>query len=78
MKTKFLFASLLMLVSLGLTAQDKEAVKKYGFKSAIVKISTDMMGQKVESTLWCQGVPEDEAGYPRHGKYGDRNHLQGW
>ena len=29
MKTKFLFASLLMLVSLGLTAQDKEAVKKY-------------------------------------------------
>ena len=27
MKTKFLFASLLILVSLGLTAQDKEAVK---------------------------------------------------
>ena len=52
MKTKFLFASLLILVSLGLTAQDKEAVKKYGFKSAIVKISTDMMGQKVESTAY--------------------------
>ena len=52
MKTKFLFASLLMLVSLGLTAQNKEAVKKYGFKSAIVKISTDMMGQKVESTAY--------------------------
>ncbi|MBO5634260.1 MAG: hypothetical protein J5907_02435 [Bacteroidales bacterium] len=52
MKTKFLLASLLMLVSLGLTAQENAPVKKYGFKSAIAKISTDMMGQKVESTAY--------------------------
>lgn len=70
MRTKFLFASLLMLVSLGLTAQNKEAVNKYGFKSAIVKISTDMMGQKVESTAYideygakeCQKMKLDLAG----------------
>lgn len=52
MKTKFLFASLLMLVSLGLFAQENAPVKKYGFKSAIVKISTDMMGQTVQSTAY--------------------------
>ena len=47
-----MLASLLMLVSLGLTAQENAPVKKYGFKSAIAKISTDMMGQKVESTAY--------------------------
>jgi hypothetical protein len=52
MRTKVLLASLLMLVSLGLTAQENAPVKKYGFKSAIAKISTDMMGQKVESTAY--------------------------
>jgi len=52
MRTKILLASLLMLVSLGLTAQENAPVKKYGFKSAIAKISTDMMGQKVESTAY--------------------------
>ncbi|MBR5176248.1 MAG: hypothetical protein IKW89_10025 [Bacteroidales bacterium] len=52
MKTKFLFASLLMLVSLGLFAQENAPVKKYGFKSAIVKVSTDMMGQTVQSTAY--------------------------
>ena len=53
MKTKFLFASLLMLVSLGLFAQEENApVKKYGFKSAVVKLATDVMGQKVESTAY--------------------------
>jgi len=52
MKIKFLLASLLMLASLGLYAQENQPVKKYGFKSAIVKISTDMMGQTVESTAY--------------------------
>lgn len=52
MKTRFILASLLLLVTASLSAQDNEPVKKYGFKSAIVKISTDMMGQKIESTAY--------------------------
>lgn len=52
MKTKALLAGLLMMVTFSMAAQDNEPVKKYGFKSAIVKISTDMMGQKVESTAY--------------------------
>ena len=71
MKTKFLLASLLMLASAGLYAQDgNEPVKKYGFKSAIVKYTTDIMGQKVESTTYiedfgakeCQKVKMDVPG----------------
>ena len=59
-----------MLATVSMTAQDNEPVKKYGFKSAIVKISTDMMGQKVESTAYideygakeCQKMKLDLAG----------------
>lgn len=50
MKTKSLLFSLLMLVSFSAFAQEPaQNVKKYGFKSAIVKTVTDMMGQKIES-----------------------------
>lgn len=52
MKAKAILASLLMLVSLGLTAQEKAPVKKYGFKSAIAKFATEVMGQAVESTIY--------------------------
>lgn len=54
MKTRLILASLLTLVSFSLFAQEEEKapVKKYGFKSAIVKLSTDMMGQVVESTAY--------------------------
>ena len=59
-----------MLATISMTAQDNEPVKKYGFKSAIIKISTDMMGQKVESTAYideygakeCQKMKLDLAG----------------
>ena len=55
MKTKFLLASLLMLAAVGLYAQEgNEPVKRYGFKSAIVKYTTDVMGQKVESTTYIE------------------------
>ena len=53
MKAKAILASLLMLVSLGLFAQEENApVKKYGFKSAIAKFATEVMGQAVESTIY--------------------------
>ena len=54
MRTKLLFTSLLLLATLGLSAQDgdKEAVKRYGFKSATAKFVTSVMGQKVESTTF--------------------------
>jgi hypothetical protein len=54
MKTKLLFTSLLLLTALGLSAQDgdKEAAKRYGFKSATAKFVTSVMGQKVESTTF--------------------------
>ena len=52
MRTKILLASLLMLVSLGLTAQENAPVKKYGFKSAIAKINTQMLGRTIESTAY--------------------------
>lgn len=52
MKAKAILASLLMLVSLGLSAQEKAPVKKYGFKSAIAKFATEVMGQAVESTIY--------------------------
>ena len=54
MKIKFLFTSLLMLATLGLYAQEegKEPVKRYGFKSAIVKYTTEVMGQGIESTTY--------------------------
>ena len=55
MKTKFLLASLLMLATVGLYAQEgNEPVKRYGFKSAIVMYTTDVMGQKVESTTYIE------------------------
>ena len=70
MKTKALLAGLLALVTFSMAAQDNEPVKKYGFKSAIVKISTDMMGQTIESTAYideygakeCQKMKLDLAG----------------
>lgn len=71
MKAKSLLLSLLLLVSLGAYAQDAaQGVKKYGFKSAIVKTNTDMMGQIIESTgyienygaLECQKVTMDVPG----------------
>ncbi|MBQ8061584.1 MAG: DUF4412 domain-containing protein [Bacteroidales bacterium] len=72
MKTKLLFTSLLLLATLGLSAQDgdKEAVKRYGFKSATAKFVTSVMGQKVESTtfidyygaLECQRTKMDVPG----------------
>ncbi|MBO6248900.1 MAG: hypothetical protein J6N54_08835 [Bacteroidales bacterium] len=52
MRTKVLLASLLMLVSLGFTAQENAPVKKYGFKSAIAKINTQMLGRTIESTAY--------------------------
>ena len=54
MKTKALFTSLLLLMAFSLYAQEttSEPVKRYGFKSAIAKVSTDVMGQKVESTAY--------------------------
>lgn len=54
MKIKFLFTSLLLLATVGLYAQEegKEPVKRYGFKSAIVKYTTDVMGQGIESTTY--------------------------
>ena len=52
MKTKALLISILALVTLSMAAQNNEPVKKYGFKSATAKISTDMMGQKIESTAY--------------------------
>ncbi|MBR1927141.1 MAG: hypothetical protein IJ840_05270 [Bacteroidales bacterium] len=61
MRTKFLFASLLMLISLGVYAQEETPVKKYGFKSAIVKLSTDMMGQTVQSTAYVDDYGAKES-----------------
>lgn len=52
MKTRVLLAGLLMIVTFSMAAQDNGNAKKYGFKSAIVKLSSDVMGQKVESTAY--------------------------
>lgn len=53
MKTRLILASLLTLATFSLFAQEeKEPVKKYGFKSAIIKLSSDVMGQAVESTVY--------------------------
>lgn len=53
MKAKALLTSIMMLAAVALFAQEENApVKKYGFKSAIVKLSSDVMGQKVESTAY--------------------------
>ncbi len=52
MKAKAILASLLMLVAVGLSAQENAPVKKYGFKSAIAKFATEVMGQAVESTIY--------------------------
>lgn len=53
MKTRLILASLLSLATFSLFAQEeKEPVKKYGFKSAIIKLSSDVMGQAVESTVY--------------------------
>ena len=54
MKIKYLFTSLLMLATIGLYAQEQgnEPAKRYGFKSAIVKYTTDVMGQSIESTSY--------------------------
>ena len=71
MKAKSLLLSLLLLVSLGAYAQDAaQGAKKYGFKSAITKMNTDMMGQTIETTgyidnygaLECQKVTMDVPG----------------
>ena len=52
MRTKFFFTSLLLLASVSLFAQNDKAVKRYGFQSAIVQMTTDVMGQKVASTVY--------------------------
>ncbi len=52
MKFKFLFASFLMLMSLGAYAQEDAPAKKYGFKSAIAKINTELLGRTIESTAY--------------------------
>ena len=71
MKAKSLLLSLLLLVSFGADAQDTaQGAKKYGFKSAITKMNTDMMGQTIETTgyidnygaLECQKVTMDVPG----------------
>lgn len=50
-----------MLAAFSMAAQDNEPVKKYGFKSAIVKISTEMMGQTIESTAYIDDYGAKEA-----------------
>ena len=71
MKAKSLLLSLLLLVSFGAYAQDADqGAKNYGFKSAITKMNTDMMGQTIETTgyidnygaLECQKVTMDVPG----------------
>ena len=71
MKFKVLFTSIMMLAAVSLFAQEENApVKKYGFKSAIAKYTTDMMGQTVESTTYvdeygakeCQKIKIDIPG----------------
>ena len=71
MKAKYLLLSLLLLVPFFASAQDvAQPVKKYGFKSAIVKSTTDMRGQVIEMTgyieeygaLECQKVSIDLPG----------------
>ena len=53
MKIKVLFTSIMMLAAVSLFAQEENApVKKYGFKSAIAKFATEVMGQAVESTIY--------------------------
>ena len=53
MKTKLIFTSMLLLATACLFAQEsKEAAHKYGFKSAIVKYTTSVMGQDIESTTY--------------------------
>ncbi len=49
-----MFTGLLLLATVGLFAQEenKEPVKRYGFKSAIVKYTTELMEQKIESTTY--------------------------
>ncbi|MBQ6287213.1 MAG: hypothetical protein IJK73_06105 [Bacteroidales bacterium] len=56
MKARFSIACLLMLACFSFSAlaqeEEKAPAKKYGFKSAIVKLSTDVMGQKITSTTY--------------------------
>ncbi|MBR4756987.1 MAG: hypothetical protein IK076_08605, partial [Bacteroidales bacterium] len=56
MKTNLILTGLLLLATAGLYAQEegKEPVKKYGFKSAVVKYTTEVMGQKLESTTYIE------------------------
>ena len=56
MNIKALSIGFLMLAGFSAFAQEteqkEEPFKKYGFKSAIATISTNMMGQKIESTAY--------------------------
>ena len=52
MKTRVLLAGLLMIVTFSMAAQDNGNAKKYGFKSAIAKINTQMLGRTIESTAY--------------------------
>ena len=53
MKAKALLTSIMMLAAVTLFAQEENApVKKYGFKSAIAKINTQMLGRTIESTAY--------------------------
>ena len=53
MKTRIILTSMLLLATTCLFAQEnKEPVKKYGFESAIVKYTTSVMGQNIESTSY--------------------------
>ena len=52
MKTKLIFTSMLLLATVGMFAQEGKEAKRYGFKSAIVKYTTSIMGQDVQSTTY--------------------------
>lgn len=41
-----------MIVTFSMAAQDNGNAKKYGFKSAIAKINTQMLGRTIESTAY--------------------------
>ena len=57
MKVKFLFTALLLFAVIGLSAQDA----KYEIKSAIIKKSVEMFGQKTESTTFFDDYGKLEA-----------------
>jgi len=55
------FVSAAILLSLAVAAMAQEAPKKYDVKSGIVKVSTSLMGQTAESTLYFDDYGAVEA-----------------